>query len=59
MDEKVWAWFLERIYYVQGDFKDPAAYERLREQRSSTWIRSTGPREIALFYMAVAPEFYR
>src|SRR5271154_6637912 len=32
VDEKLWQWFLERIYYVQGDFKDPAAYQRLKDQ---------------------------
>jgi glucose-6-phosphate 1-dehydrogenase len=23
VDEKMWQWFLERIYYIQGDFKIP------------------------------------
>jgi glucose-6-phosphate 1-dehydrogenase len=32
VDPKLWQWFLDRIYYVQGDFKDPAAYQRLKEQ---------------------------
>src|SRR6476646_2873900 len=32
IDEALWQWFLERIYYVQGDFADSAAYQRLKEQ---------------------------
>jgi len=25
-----WKWFAERIYYVQGDFTDATAYQRLK-----------------------------
>src|SRR5438045_6781728 len=25
VDPAIWDWFLERIYYVKGDFKDPTA----------------------------------
>src|ERR1700745_2214513 len=32
VDSKLWDWFLERIYYVQGDFQDSAAYQKLRTQ---------------------------
>src|SRR5215813_12066639 len=32
IDEALWKWFIERIYYVQGDFSDAAAYQRLKEQ---------------------------
>src|SRR5262249_30908548 len=32
VDEKLWDWLLQRIYYVQGDFQDAAAYERLKQQ---------------------------
>lgn len=56
VDEKVWAWFVERTYYVQGDFKDPAAYERLRAQIEQA-DREHGTAGNRLFYMAVAPEF--
>src|ERR1700721_3025231 len=27
VDPQLWKWFLDRISYVQGDFKDPAAYQ--------------------------------
>lgn len=57
VDRKLWQWFLERIYYVQGDFGDPAAFERLKgeilkaEQKHNT----QGNR---FHYLAVAPQFF-
>ena len=57
LDDKVWDWFLERIYYVQGDFQDPAAYERLRQQIvAAEEAHSTGGNRF--FYLAVAPKFF-
>src|SRR5258708_476793 len=35
VDAKLWDWFLERIYYVQADFQDSAASEKLRDQIAS------------------------
>src|SRR5450631_4231402 len=32
VDPKLWDWFMERTYYVQGDFQDPVAFERLSAQ---------------------------
>src|SRR5436853_6080775 len=29
VDPELWSWLLKRIYYVQGTFEDPEAYERL------------------------------
>jgi glucose-6-phosphate 1-dehydrogenase len=57
VDAKVWSWFLERIYYVQGDFKDPVAYDRLRAQLEQVEKdhQTAGNR---IFYMAVAPQFF-
>jgi glucose-6-phosphate 1-dehydrogenase len=57
LDDKVWGWFLERIYYVQGDFQDPAAYEKLRQQIvAAEKAHSTGGNRF--FYLAVAPKFF-
>ena len=56
VDAKVWAWFLERIHYVQGDFNDPAAYDRLRVQLEQV-EKEHGTGGNRLFYMAVAPQF--
>ncbi|MBZ5595710.1 MAG: glucose-6-phosphate dehydrogenase [Acidobacteriia bacterium] len=56
VDAKVWTWFLERIYYVQGDFNDAAAYDRLRTQLEQV-EKEHGTGGNRLFYMAVAPQF--
>ena len=32
IDDKLWQWFLDRIYYVQGNFTDDSAYQRLKDQ---------------------------
>src|SRR5262245_4654957 len=31
VDPEIWDWLARRIYYVSGEFNDPAAYQRLRE----------------------------
>jgi glucose-6-phosphate 1-dehydrogenase len=54
---KLWDWFLERMYYVQGDFQDPAAYEKLRtEMAAAEKAHSTEGNRF--FYLAVAPKFF-
>src|SRR5258708_5111931 len=30
LDPELWQWLLKRIYYVNGTFEDPAAYQRLK-----------------------------
>src|SRR5215813_6285677 len=30
IDPDVWHWFARRMYYVQGDFSDPGAFQKLR-----------------------------
>jgi len=57
VNDKLWDWFLERIYYVQGDFQDPAAYEKLRAQiQVADKAHSTAGNRF--FYLAVAPKFF-
>ena len=53
----LWNWFVERIYYVKGDFGDPEAYKRLQQQIEEADKRhnTQGNR---FFYMAVAPRFF-
>ncbi len=57
VDQKLWQWFLERIYYVQGDFGDDAAYRRLQEQvlAAEKEHNTQGNR---FHYLAVAPKFF-
>jgi glucose-6-phosphate 1-dehydrogenase len=57
VDKKTWDWFLNRIYYVRGDFKDPAAYQQLKEQIAVASKAAGGPAN-HFYYLAVAPGFF-
>src|SRR5882672_3413177 len=57
VDEKLWQWFLERIYYVQGDFSDTAAYQRLKAQ-IITVEKNHNTHGNRFHYLAVAPKFF-
>src|SRR5215472_6943770 len=57
LDERIWKWFLERTYYVQGDFSDHAAYQRLQDQISSTQ-KAHNTNGNLFHYLAVAPQFF-
>ncbi len=45
VDDILWQWLVERIYYVQGDFGDPAAYQRLKDQIARRGKRTQHPRQ--------------
>ncbi|MBS1839396.1 MAG: glucose-6-phosphate dehydrogenase [Acidobacteria bacterium] len=57
VDDARWQWLVERIYYVQGDFGDPAAYQRLKDQILGVekTHNTLGNR---FHYLAVAPKFF-
>ena len=57
IDPEFWKSLLSRTFYIQGDFKDPAAFQRLKEQieRVEADYKTEGNR---FFYMAVAPGFF-
>ncbi|HEY2461819.1 MAG TPA: glucose-6-phosphate dehydrogenase [Candidatus Acidoferrum sp.] len=57
IDPKMWDWFVERIYYVKGDFQDVEAYQRLQQQidQVDNQHNTLGNR---FFYLAVAPRFF-
>jgi glucose-6-phosphate 1-dehydrogenase len=57
VDTKLWDWFLERIYYVQGDFQDSAAYARLKAQVEAV-EKTHATQGNRLFYLAVATRFF-
>jgi glucose-6-phosphate 1-dehydrogenase len=57
LSEKLWQWFLERIYYVQGDFGDSAAYQRLKDQIAVAEKEHSTPGNL-FHYLAVAPRFF-
>src|SRR5579864_7485063 len=47
LDEAVFARFAERLTYVQGDFSDPATYERVGA--------AIGGAELPVFYLEIPP----
>jgi glucose-6-phosphate 1-dehydrogenase len=57
VDPKVWAWFEERMYYVRGDFADPAAYQALKKQLAEIGSKHKIPGNL-FYYLAVAPRFF-
>src|SRR6202790_2718158 len=57
VDPKLWQWFLDRIYYVQGDFKDPAAYQRLKDQIAEA-EKKHGTQGKLFHYLAVSFNFF-
>src|SRR5258708_10549158 len=57
IDPKLWDWFLERIYYVAGDFQDSAAYEKLKVQIAAV-EKTHSTQGNRFFYLAVSPKFF-
>jgi glucose-6-phosphate 1-dehydrogenase len=52
----MWAWFLNRIYYVRGDFQDPAGFKLLQSQIAEVEKKHNIPNRF--YYLAVAPRFF-
>lgn len=57
LTDDLWKWFLERIYYVQGDFNDSAAYQRLKDQVAAV-EKEHNTQGNRFHYLAVAPAFF-
>ncbi|PYQ12919.1 MAG: glucose-6-phosphate dehydrogenase [Acidobacteria bacterium] len=57
VDPELWKWFLKRIYYHGGDFKDASVYEKLAD-RLAELDREHGTQGNFLYYLATAPEFF-
>ena len=57
IEPHVWDWFLERIHYVQGDFQDPLAYQRLADKLVEV-DKDHGTQGNRFHYLAVAPKFF-
>ncbi len=53
----VWEEIVKRLYYVQGDFRDPDAYVRLQQQLAHA-DKVHGTSGNYLFYLATAPSFF-
>ena len=57
VDEALWENFAKGLFYVQGEFGDPSAYDRLRE-RLEEFDKSRGTGGRRLYYLAVPPDFF-
>jgi len=57
IDLKMWEWLSQRIYFVKGDFQDPAAFQRLKQQIAEV-DKLHGTKGNKFFYLAVAPRFF-
>jgi glucose-6-phosphate 1-dehydrogenase len=57
VDEATWNWFLERIYYLSGDFKAPETCVHLKDLLAEIDTRYQ-TRGNYLFYLAVAPGLF-
>src|SRR5688500_14229043 len=57
VDDAIWDNFAKGLFYVQGEFDDPAAYDRLKAKcEEADRSRGTGGRRI--YYLAVPPDFF-
>ncbi|HJQ35667.1 MAG TPA: glucose-6-phosphate dehydrogenase [Thermoanaerobaculia bacterium] len=57
VDDAVWEHFAQGLFYVQGEFADRGAYQRLRARLEEfDGSRGTGGRRI--YYLAVPPDFF-
>src|SRR3954465_8124075 len=54
---EAWQWFIERLYYAQGEFEDTKTFEFLTERlQELDKAHNTGGNY--LFYLATAPKFF-
>jgi glucose-6-phosphate 1-dehydrogenase len=56
-DPALWNWFVERLYYVSGEFGDPAAFARLGAQLDEI-KKKHGTQGNCFYYLATAPGFF-
>jgi glucose-6-phosphate 1-dehydrogenase len=57
IDPGIWEWLVRRIHYVQGDFQDPAGYQRLAAKLAEA-EKDHGTQGNRFHYLAVAPKFF-
>jgi glucose-6-phosphate 1-dehydrogenase len=57
LDAEVLDWFEKRIYYVQGDFRDPEFYWRLKELCTEVCGKNA-IEDNYFYYLATAPSFF-
>jgi len=54
---ELWEWFLRRIYFLKGDFKNPNTYSSLREL-SEQVAKEHNTHGNNFYYLATAPTFF-
>jgi glucose-6-phosphate 1-dehydrogenase len=57
VEPEIWNWFLQRIYYLSGEFKDAKAYTKLKDLLSQV-SKTHNARGNYFYYLAVAPAFF-
>ncbi len=57
IDQKIWAWLMERTYYIKGAFETAADFEKLKNQIAEC-SKTHHAGDNKYFYMAVAPRFF-
>jgi glucose-6-phosphate 1-dehydrogenase len=57
VDMSSWDWFVKRLYYIRGDFKDPELYVKLRDALAQA-DKEQGTQGNYLFYLATSPVFF-
>jgi glucose-6-phosphate 1-dehydrogenase len=57
VDPALWHWFAERIYYISGEFGDPAGFARLKAQLEEIQEKH-GTGGNCFYYLATSPAFF-
>ena len=57
VDEALCNWLVERVYYMVGDFRDAAAYDKLKTKLAEM-DEKHGTRGNYFYYLATAPQFF-
>jgi glucose-6-phosphate 1-dehydrogenase len=57
VDPELWKWFTDRLYYLSGDFADPALFQRIKQNLTEI-DQKHGGKGNYFYYMATAPEFF-
>jgi glucose-6-phosphate 1-dehydrogenase len=57
INPELWDWFVQRMYYVNGDFDDPQLYERLKQALAKV-EKDHSTQGNCFFYMATAPRYF-
>lgn len=57
VDKASWDWFVNRIYYLSGDFNDAQLYQKLTEMLKKV-DQEQNTQGNCLFYLATSPKFF-